>query len=98
MKALRIVVITLYSIAGMLPLAWLVLTAFKHHPDTITASAKFIPIPGVSIGGEGLAFAPTVEGFSHLAETTAGTEFSFLDHLLNSTIIGILSTVASVAL
>jgi multiple sugar transport system permease protein len=98
MKPLRIVVITVYTIIGVLPLLWLVITAFKHHPDTITADAKFIPIPGVTPGGEGFAFAPTVEGFSHLAETSSGTEFSFLDHLLNSTIIGVLSTLASVAL
>ena len=96
MKALRIAVITLYTFVGVLPLLWLVLTAFKYHPDTITASAKFIPIPGVAPGGEGLSFAPTIEGFAHLAETTAGTEFSFLDHLLNSTVIGVMSTLASV--
>ena len=69
MKALRIAVITLYTFVGVLPLLWLVLTAFKHHPDTITASAKFIPIPGVAPGGEGLSFAPTIEAFAHLAET-----------------------------
>jgi multiple sugar transport system permease protein len=98
MKPLRIAVIAIYTFVGVLPLLWLVLTAFKHHPDTITANAKFIPIPGVVPGGEGLTFAPTTEGFSHLAEAAAGTEFSFLDHLLNSTIIGVLSTLASVAL
>jgi multiple sugar transport system permease protein len=98
MKALRIAVITLYTFVGVLPLLWLVLTAFKHHPDTITASAKFIPIPGTAIGAEGLSFAPTIEGFAHLAEAPAGAEFSFLEHLMNSTIIGVLSTLASVAL
>jgi len=98
MKALRIAVITLYTFVGVLPLLWLILTAFKHHPDTITASAKFIPIPGAEIGGAGLSFAPTIEGFAHLAEAPAGAEFSFLEHLLNSTIIGVMSTLASVAL
>ncbi len=98
MKALRSVVIVIYLIVGCLPLAWLTLTAFKHHADTITASAKFLPLPGAEVGGEGFAFDPTIEGFAHLAEPHAGAEFSFFDHLLNSVVIGVLSTLASVAL
>ena len=50
MKALRIAVITLYTFIGVLPLLWLVLTAFKYHPDTITANAKFIPDPRSGAG------------------------------------------------
>src|SRR5450755_743222 len=98
MKALRSFVIALFLVIGCLPLVWLVLTAFKHHPDTITVSAKFLPLPSAPLGGGGIAFAPTLEGFEHLAEPHPGMEFSFLDHLLNSILIGVASTVASVAL
>jgi multiple sugar transport system permease protein len=98
MKALRIVTIVLYTVIGVLPLAWLVLTAFKHHPDTITASAKFLPLFGSEVGGAGVAFSPTAEGFLHLAEAHAGAEFSFMDHLVNSALIGVFSTLASVTL
>ena len=98
MKALRTAVIALFLLVGSLPLLWLGLTAFKHHADTITSSAKFLPLPGAAVGGDGLSFDPTLEGFAHLAEPHAGAEFSFLDHLLNSVVIGLLSTLASVAL
>ena len=98
MKALRIVVIVGYTFIGVLPLAWLVLTAFKHHPDTITANAKFLPLPGAEPGGTGFAFSPTVEAFASLAKAHAGSELPFLDYLLNSVVIGLLSTLASVAL
>ncbi|HEX3849801.1 MAG TPA: carbohydrate ABC transporter permease [Polyangiaceae bacterium] len=98
MKALRTAVIALYLVVGCLPLFWLALTAFKHHADTITADAKFLPLPGAAVGADGPAFAPTLEGFVHLAEPHAGDEFSFIDHLLNSIVIGVLSTLSSVAL
>jgi multiple sugar transport system permease protein len=98
MKALRSFVIALFLVIGCLPLVWLVLTAFKHHADTITVSAKFLPLPGAPLGGDGIAFAPTLEGFEHLTEPHPGMEFSFLDHLLNSILIGVASTLASVTL
>ncbi len=98
MKALRTIVIVAYSVVGVLPLAWLVLTAFKHHPDTITASAKFLPIPGTQVGAPGFAFSPTVEALTDLAKIHPGSEHSFLDYLVNSMLIGLFSTLASVAL
>jgi multiple sugar transport system permease protein len=98
MKALRVVVIVLYTFVGVLPLAWLALSAIKHHPDTITANAKFVPVPGAEVGGPGFAFSPTTDGFAHLAEAHTGTDFSFIAHLLNSIIIGLVSTIATVAL
>ena len=98
MKTLRTAVIVTYTVIGILPLAWLLLTAFKHHPDTITASAKFLPSPGAEVGGPGFAFSPTVEALANLGKPHAGSEFSFLDYLLNSILIGLFSTLASVAL
>jgi multiple sugar transport system permease protein len=98
MKALRSAAIVLFTLVAVLPLAWLVITAFKHHPDAITTSAKFLPLPGAEVGGPGLAFAPSLEGFLHLSDVHEGMESSFLDHLLNSVVIGVLSTAASVAL
>jgi multiple sugar transport system permease protein len=98
MKALRTAAILFFTLVGILPLAWLVLTAFKHHPDAITATAKFLPVPGAEVGGSGLAFSPSFEGFAHLSDVHEGMESSFLDHLLNSVVIGVVSTLASVAL
>ncbi len=98
MKLLRRLVIALFLIVGSLPLVWLALTAFKHHADTITSNAKFLPLPGAPLGADGSAFSPTLEGFEHLAEPHPGAESSFLDHLWNSALIGALSTLASVAL
>jgi multiple sugar transport system permease protein len=97
MKALRALVILTGTVLSALPLVWLALTAFKHHPDTVTATAKFLPWPGAPVGGEGFAFSPTFEAFEHLGQTTSGSEFSFLDHVVNSLIVGVLSTCASVA-
>jgi multiple sugar transport system permease protein len=97
-KALRVLVIGVYLVVGSLPLLWLGLTAFKQHADTIAASAKFLPLPGTPVGDEGISFAPTVDGFTHLSEPHAGDESSFFDHLLSSVIVGVSSTLASVAL
>ena len=98
MKPLRTALIVVFTFVGVLPLAWLVLTALKHHPDAITTIAKFLPFPGAAVGEPGFAFSPSVEGFVHLSEVHAGMESSFLDHLLNSVVIGVVSTAASVAL
>jgi multiple sugar transport system permease protein len=98
MKTVRTVLIVVFTTLAVLPLFWLVLTAFKHHPDAITPSAKFLPFPGAEIGGAGIAFSPSLEGFVHLADVHEGMEASFLDHLVNSVVIGVLSTGASVAL
>jgi len=97
-KTLRAFVIAFFLVVGCLPLVWLALTAFKHHPDTIAVNAKFLPLPGAPVGGDGTAFSPTLEGFEHLAEPHPGVEFSLLDHLLNSIIIGVLSTLAATCL
>jgi multiple sugar transport system permease protein len=98
LKILRIALVVLFATLAVLPLAWLLCTAFKHHPDAITASAKFLPLPGAPVGGPGLAFSPSLEGFVHLGDVHEGMEASFLDHLLNSVVIGLVSTAASVAL
>jgi multiple sugar transport system permease protein len=98
MKALRTTAVVLFTLVGVLPLAWLVLTAFKHHPDAITTTAKFLPFPGTEVGGAGFTFSPSLEGFAHLSEVHEGMEASFLDHLVNSVVVGLFSTAASVAL
>ncbi len=98
MRTLRVLVIAAFLLVGSLPLVWLGLTAFKAHADTIAANAKFLPLPGVPVGAPGRSFAPTLDGFAHLAEPNSGDESSFLDHLLSSVIVGVTSTLASVAL
>ena len=91
MKAVRTLLVAVLATVVALPLVWLVLTAFKHHPDAIAPNAKFLPLPGAEIGGAGRAFAPSVEGFAHLADVHEGMESSFLDHFWNSVIVGLSS-------
>ncbi len=98
MRALRWVTIVLGVMFGLLPLLWLVLTAFKHHPDAITTTAKFVPIPGTAVGSAGVAFSPTLEAFGATGRAAADGEPNFLDYVLNSAIIGLCSTAASVGL
>jgi multiple sugar transport system permease protein len=98
MKALRWATIVLGVLFGLLPLAWLVLTAFKHHPDAIATTAKFVPRLGTPVGGASVAFSPTLDAFRMASDAGGDGEASLLGYVLNSAIIGLCSTMASVAL
>jgi ABC-type glycerol-3-phosphate transport system permease component len=43
MKVLRVVVVMVFLLIAVLPLAWLALTSVKTYEDTISAHAKFVP-------------------------------------------------------
>ncbi|MBI5363173.1 MAG: carbohydrate ABC transporter permease [Planctomycetes bacterium] len=74
------------------------LSSIKDRADTIHAHPKVLPVPGTPAGDDSIAFAPTLSSWAELAEVHAGAQASFWSHLGNSVIIGILSTLCSVAL
>jgi multiple sugar transport system permease protein len=92
------VVILIYLALACLPLGWLALTSIKPTAASISTTAKVVP----SGDEAGHGFAPTIDGYRGLAAREAASpdhpEPSFLDYLLNSTVIGLCSTIASVAL
>jgi multiple sugar transport system permease protein len=98
MSLLRVLVLVFYTGFALLPLAWLGLTAFKHHADTITATAKFVPDPSAEVGAAGVEFAPTLDGFRKLSKPLPGKDESFFAYLSSSVAIALVSTALSVAL
>jgi multiple sugar transport system permease protein len=108
MNWLRALVIGPYFLIATLPLAWLALTSIKTTDDTISTHAKFIPRvdsmesragkPSVESNEESMTFAATGEAYRHLSRPVAGTPNNFYHYLVNSVIIGVLSTLAAVLL
>ena len=96
MNWLRALVIVPYLLIASAPLGWLTLTSFKEYDDTISATAKFVP--SGSSGRDSVTFEPTLGAYAKLSEAVAGTDHNFYHYLLNSIIIGLLSTFAAVAL
>jgi multiple sugar transport system permease protein len=100
MKWLRVLVIVPYFALATMPLAWLALTSLKTYEDTISADARFIPWPD-SQGrreGDSARFTATVDAYRRLSRPVAGTTKDFYHYLGNSVVIGVLSTMAAVAL
>lgn len=102
MKILRWLVIVMYFGVAAMPLAWLVITSLKLKQDTISPTAKFIPVASkeVSAGGAGrsVLFTASLDAYRRLAEKNVGSDYSFFHHLANSLIIGGLSALSAVAL
>jgi multiple sugar transport system permease protein len=94
MKLVRTLVIAGYFTLATLPLVWLLLTSLKYKDDAISPTAKFVP----SLSGEGVAFPVTLDSYKRLGEPYAGKSVTFFHYLGNSLLIGLLSTLASVAL
>ncbi len=95
---IRRLVIVVYFLIAAGPLAWLVMTSFKHTPDTISSVAKYVPTLAEDAPDDSRRFPVTVEGYRRLGEPFAGTTHSFFHYLLKSVIIALLSTGASIAL
>ncbi len=89
MKIVRMALIALYFAVATLPLAWLVITSIKHRDDVISTDARVVP---------GVEFRPTLRAYAELNEPVKGKNHSFLHFLLNSALIALASTLASVAL
>lgn len=95
MSLIRSIVIVIYLALAVLPLAWLGLTSLKSREDAISPTARFVPA-GESSGSH--VFGLTVEGYARLASAQTGSTQSFFHFLGNSIVIGLISTLASVAL
>lgn len=95
MNRARYVVIVAYLCAAALPLAWLAATSLKSKEDAISPTARFVPA-AESSGDH--AFRPTLDGYRRLTVAHVGSRHAFFHFLWNSTLIGLLSTLASVAL
>jgi multiple sugar transport system permease protein len=97
-KALRTAVVGVYLIVATLPLLWMALSSLKHREDTISQHAKFLPAAAAPLDSSSPRFEATTEAYRELATIHAGAQHSFWHHLANSVAIGVLSTLASVAL
>lgn len=101
MSAVRGIVIGLYLLVACLPLGWLALTSIKPVAAAIATEPKVLPVPGTPTEAPGQRFAPTFEAYEGLASPPPGAdarEPTFASYLLNSLVIGFISTIATVAL
>lgn len=97
MRWFRWSMVGVYLFIATFPLGWMVLTSFKQYRDTISPTAKFIPTFTDSTY-DGVTFKVGLEAFRMLSNRGEGSDSSFFYYLGNSVVIGLLSTVASVAL
>jgi multiple sugar transport system permease protein len=98
MSVTRWAVIGVYSSLATLVLIWILLTSVKPYADTIRPTARFIPTLADRETAEGHSFPVTFEAYTKLGKPHAGTDHSFFHYLVNSLIIGLLSTLASIVL
>ncbi len=98
MKALKLLLVGLYLAVATLPLAWMVLSSLKHRDDAISRHAKWIPAASASANESSPLFAANLDAYRSLSSVHVGAQHSFWHHLASSLWIGVLSTLASVAL
>lgn len=96
MKLLRPIVLVLGLLFAALPLVWMVATSLKHRDATIDPRMRAVPTLAES--ADAPFFTVTTEAWSELSTVHAGAQHDFWHHLANSAIVGLLSTLASVAL
>jgi len=92
---LRFVPIALYALLATAPLYWIAATSLKSDDAATAKTVSYLPGPG---GGDARTFAPTAASYAELGEPIPGTDHGYWHYLVNSLIIGALSTLASVAL
>jgi len=89
---LAVAALILYAAVMLAPVAWMILTSFKQPADTTAAVPSFIPAPGTQPAGS-VFFQPSFENYTRqIASPTFGRA------LLNSTLVAVISTLASVGL
>ena len=98
MKYSRWLVIIPYFCLATLPLCWLFLTSLKTQEAAISSTASLIPTPAENIAPGDLSFSATLGAYRKLATPHTGKAHAFFHYLLNSVIIGLLSTLTSVVL
>lgn len=97
MKLLRWIVIGVYLTLATLPLVWMGVSSIKTRDDAISRWPKFVPVADAS-EAESITFEATFGAWETLGDVHAGARASFWQHLNNSIVIGLLSTLASVLL
>lgn len=98
MKAVRWLVIVAGLLFAALPLVWMGISSIKQRSDTISQHPRWIPSAEAPADPASPAFEATLESYRDLGTVHAGAQHSFWTHLWNSVVIGVLSTIASVAL
>src|SRR5262245_10631061 len=99
MSSIRWMIILVYLILAALPLAWMAITSIKHYSDTISRNARFIPAPSADKSSDDSPIFPvTIDGYLELGRPQQSTGYSFFHYLVNSIVIALVSTIASVAL
>jgi multiple sugar transport system permease protein len=98
LKLLRWLVLGAYALAATLPLLWMGLSSLKHRDDTISQHPRFLPGAEAPERADSPWFEATLEPYRQLGHVHAGAQQTFWGHLLNSAVIGLLSTATSVAL
>ena len=97
-RRLRYFVLALYFVFATFPLAWLGITSLKTRDDAISLTPKLVPTLSEPSGRDGICFRPVTEGYRKLHTKYAGSDHNFYRYLVNSIIIGLLSTLAAVTL
>jgi multiple sugar transport system permease protein len=98
MKLLRALVVAVGFLSAALPLLWMGISSIKHRDATISQRPKLVPAASAPASEGSILFEATGEAYAGLSEVHAGAQHSFWHHLLNSAIVGVLSTIASVLL
>lgn len=98
MKWLRWFVVALYLVVATAPLVWMGLSSLKERADTISPHAKLFPTAQAPSDPTSPSFEATLDAYRELSVVHAGAQQSFWGHLGSSVIIGLVSTLASVAL
>jgi len=104
MRWLSRLVVAGYFVLATLPLLWMGLTSLKARPDAISLHPRFVPV--LARGDDAAAasddarvtFGVTTEAYAKLGTPATGAQHSFFEHLGNSLVIGLVSTLLSVSL
>jgi len=98
MMYLRWVILIPYFLLATAPLFWLGITSLKTNETAIASTASFIPNADKDTPSNSIRFQPSLNAYRNLATPHTGSFYSFFHYLNNSIIIGLISTLASVAL
>ncbi len=98
MRLLRRLVVGTYLLVAALPLVWMALSSLKTRDDTISQHPRFVPTWAETTAPDSARFPATLEAYRRLGSVQTGAQHSFWHHLGNSSLIGLVSTVASVLL
>ncbi len=85
----RALLIALYALLSLAPIAWMILTSIKHPADTSALPPRFLP--GFTAPENSFWFRFTFRNFQHVL-----ADVDTLRYFLNSVLISSLSTLASV--